>query len=82
MKIPCKNCVCLAVCRHKTYFQLSRCDLLQQFIESYNRDREYSMKYRRDILKYLKPTRWKVNKHGYFIDKNGNEVTQRIRKPL
>ena len=80
MKIPCNNCVCLAVCRHKNYFNLTQCYLLQQYIESYNRGNisKLSLRYRCIILKNINPSKWKVNKHGYFINEDGNEITQKI----
>lgn len=84
MKIPCKNCICVAVCRHKNYFNLTQCSLLHKYIESYNKGTFVSLtlKYRYVMYNILKPTKWVVNKHGYFLDKNGNEVTREMYKTV
>ena len=29
MKIPCKECIALAICRHKTYSNLMECDTIR-----------------------------------------------------
>lgn len=85
MKIPCKNCICVAVCRHKNYFTLTQCCLLHKYIKSYNKGKfvnYLTLHYRYIIYNILKPTKWVVNKHGYFLNKHGKEITQEIYKAI
>lgn len=32
MKCPCKDCLCVPICRHKKYIQLIKCSILKKFI--------------------------------------------------
>ena len=84
MKIPCKNCICVAVCRHKNYFNLTQCSLLHTYIESYNKGKftHLTLKYRHVMYDILNPSKWIVNKHGHFLNKNGMRIARDIYKEI
>ena len=85
MKIPCKDCICVAVCRHKNYFTLTQCYLLHKYIESYNKGnliKYLTLKYRYVMYDVLNPTKWVVNKHGYFLNKNGMRIARDLYKEI
>lgn len=78
-KCPCKDCICVPVCKHKVYNKLvSGCQIIKE--ELYFRG-PVSDKIRRkrftkavvDVEKYLKPVSWRVriedNGHGHVIFK-------------
>jgi hypothetical protein len=57
---PCKDCICLATCRHKLFYELlGNCELLyyydRRIIDRYNRNVDKLMA----IQDTLKPTTWK-----------------------
>lgn len=66
--VPCYNCVCVAVCRHKTYTNLySECDLLQDYLRwSLSDERSQYNQYSvfTWVADILKPTQWSVDKNG------------------
>ena len=60
MKCPCIDCVCMPICRHKSYMHLfENCKLLHRW-----RLKNYSIrdhKYRCVIFESLHPTEWGVH---------------------
>lgn len=70
MICPCKNCICVPICRHKKFGLLFDCELLRLY------EPNSSDPYLRDVpsmfaLQYtLKPTRWKYgyNNKSYSIN--------------
>lgn len=54
---PCHECICLAICRHKYYFNLvNQCFDLNAFIYQFpHRDK------RHELESIMKPTRWMVD---------------------
>lgn len=74
-KCPCDGCVCVPVCRHKTYCDLTGdCRLIENYIVYYNSSANSSLKFdashgfphRVGIQEALKPTVWAVNFDGLF----------------
>ena len=65
MKCPCINCICVPVCRHKTFDNLyDDCILLEDY--SYDNDLLTPPIYRIEINSILKPTTWSVDVKGYL----------------
>ena len=70
MKCPCYNCICVPICRHKTFGNLYlNCSLLSKYISSSDRDvaddkSSWARKYIWDILK---PDKWIVDDKGNVI---------------
>lgn len=67
---PCVNCICVAVCRHKTYLELFSCALLTGW---YAEHESYPI-YRYIVKNLLKPTRWNVNSKGSFSQLETREL--------
>ena len=72
-KIPCKQCIIKAVCKHKTYADLMKCEILNSYIvDNYPYDEPqdpekilaYIVSYRNSMVELLKPTRWNINEYG------------------
>ena len=65
IKCPCINCICVPMCRHKTFDNLyDSCILVEQYY--YDSNLPSPPIHRLCISKALKPTRWKVDGSGYF----------------
>jgi len=65
---PCRsNCVCLPVCRHKSWDDLvHNCSLILAYIDKHSCfDGVYH--YRLVIERILKPTAWKLHENGHFL---------------
>jgi len=60
MKCPCKECISLAICRHKDYLELFiECYIIRQYIphhDNYVSRNSYRVK---RLFKVLNPTLWK-----------------------
>ena len=69
MKLPCKNCLCVCICRHKSYSDLfNTCCLLDEYVASLKWSHlPEPPYYRMGIYKILKPTMWNVDNKGYLI---------------
>lgn len=80
INFPCKDCICLAICRHKPYTNLlTDCSLLCNFINMHTEEIEgnlyitidiinkNTLYFRRLLQTHLKPTTWSVNDKGIFI---------------
>ena len=39
-KCPCKNCLCIAICKRKEYGQLVKCNLLMDYLYEYERRKQ------------------------------------------
>ena len=74
--VPCYNCVCVAVCRHKTYDDLySQCQILNDYLNWALRgggfpDSEYSVF--TWLVDILKPTQWTTQ--GGDVYRKGNVI--------
>ena len=71
MKCPCKNCICVPMCRHKSYFDLLECPLLfpmyhNDSMSSMNLLDAPHMEQKRVLIKYLKPTLWNIDQKGWI----------------
>ena len=72
IQCPCENCVCNAICRHKSYFEIAECpllkpiygDLVHDFGES-GKDAAHKLQ-KEAIAKSLNPTQWSVNDNGWI----------------
>ena len=75
IKCPCENCICIAVCRHKPYFQLfQKCILLRIYEPAYNVREQRDVTRIEAIYKILKPREWiyvyrsmERNHSGYVV---------------
>ena len=73
MNCPCINCICVPICRHKTFDRLYHsCSLLEGYY--YGNNLPYPPVHRFDISEALKPTRWSVDRSGYFIIQETEEI--------
>ena len=59
MICPCKNCICLPICKHKEYYILfTDCSLLREYILNplivVNKHKEHTSQ----LYKILNPTHW------------------------
>jgi len=54
---------------------LTDCELLREYIETYNYKKEYVYTYRNEIQTILKPKSWFVNLEGIFILYDGKKET-------
>jgi hypothetical protein len=63
---PCDKCVCLPVCRHKTWDNLiHNCSLIHDYVNKHSSyDGVYY--YKLVIERILSPTLWKLDEKGYF----------------
>lgn len=73
MDCPCENCICVPVCKHKRYFHLTKCEILQDFIDDQllnatHVDDINNAVHRKVIHNTLKPTAWVVDKNGWVVD--------------
>lgn len=69
MKCPCIKCICLAVCRLKSFSNLfDDCDLLGQYYDdTKHSDISSPPHYNRIAIRdALNPTRWEIDNAGYF----------------
>lgn len=69
-KCPCIKCICIPVCRHKTYFKLKdECELVHQYImdEILVRGNK-GFSYRIEIKSAIKPTEWTLNFQGEITE--------------
>ena len=67
MNCPCIDCVCVAICRNKLYYDLFKfCDLIRKY------EPHYGIRYLRNrssmeiIGKTLKPTTWEYSTDHYI----------------
>lgn len=78
MKCPCKDCVCMAICRHKSYFKLVECYLLRPMYEGTPLDTNPLVAphqpQKKALFQCLKPLRWKVDDRGWVLEKGGIEI--------
>lgn len=65
---PCINCVCIPICRHKTFLKMhADCHLVSYYIRCNLTFGSFI--YRIEIRDVLNPTQWEVDSDGIFIDK-------------
>jgi len=69
---PCKNCICVPICRHKPYsFLIQECDLVYNYLSDSHFISGISAPLRRMVFEsLLQPTTWKVNDEGYLIGRD------------
>ena len=75
--IPCKECVSLAICRHKRYIpMITKCSILGNLID----DLECKEDFLLELEKVMKPTKWKTIDYGDYEDgKNSLASGLRVR---
>jgi hypothetical protein len=69
IQCACKNCVCKPICRHKGYFTISDCELLEPLFGTvFNTDRNKAphIVQKQIIIECLKPTTWSINQNGWI----------------
>lgn len=65
---PCDGCVCIPVCRHKSWSNLIyQCSLIYNYINSYT-SYDGVFYYKLVMEEILKPTEWRLDEKGYFIN--------------
>jgi hypothetical protein len=73
MKIPCENCLCLSLCRHKSFFFLSKeCSLIYIMLYEKSGHRKRTKHYEEVVVAietYMNPSKWATE--NTWI--NGNE---------
>lgn len=69
MKVPCEQCPLIPICRHKTIGQLlNGCQPIYSFMtESNIVSKAGRFRYRMKLVRFLKPTKWKLSKKGYCV---------------
>ena len=70
-EMPCEGCLCVPMCRHKTYQKLIEdCAVLHDKIMERKHDNEFKtmkiMQWRVEIQDVIKPTNWEVDICGFF----------------
>ncbi len=69
VKCPCVDCVCIAICRLKTYSKLiGGCGLVSYYVRRNLSSTPGPFLYRIDIRDIIKPIEWEVDSDGIFID--------------
>jgi hypothetical protein len=81
MKVPCKNCICLPLCRNKRYTRLFKdCTLWKDFVGHKVDEDPEKIKIHRikflEFMKVLKPTRWYINR----LSNGGGFILSGIRQ--
>lgn len=73
---PCINCICVPVCRLKSYtHMMNDCSLVVTFIDSHNwGDAPHLPYYRGHIKDAISPAKWDVDEHGNFRDAEGDPI--------
>jgi len=74
MKIPCKDCITLAICRHKPIGPMLRCELITDYHAYHLKDMgSGSLKYLSEVRKHrlilqrvVRPTKWNLDADGFF----------------
>ena len=73
-KCPCIDCICIAICRHKSYPSLILgCETIYRMIFGITisiTSKESCTKIVRDIRDNIKPTIWDINDTGTIIEPN------------
>ncbi|MHA1972864.1 MAG: hypothetical protein ACTSW1_07720 [Candidatus Hodarchaeales archaeon] len=84
MVIPCYECVCLPVCRHKMFLELIRqCELVNDYLYKLRGDNQYRYRWPRDRFwpravnteTVLQPTCWKMGNKQIVEKKNEKKDT-------
>jgi hypothetical protein len=81
---PCEDCISLAICRHKDYYDLfQQCSILRAIEPCYNRPMNRNRVFTRLLFKTLIPTEWHC-KEGSFINhvvsRRGEEIRAQARR--
>ncbi len=70
MKCPCKDCICIPICRHKPLDKLLRgCVLLTNYFVKHISpigETEKRIKVRQVVIDTIKPSQWNMDSDGYF----------------
>jgi len=74
MKCPCKECICVPVCRHKGFLNLVHsCSPFCVFTLDCSNAYTDKVIYRKKVEKALNSTMWFVDEDGYISDRKGNQ---------
>ena len=80
-KCPCIDCICVPICRHKTYQSLILgCETIYGMVFGVTlhiSSREECAQIVRDVRDNIKPTIWDINDKGTIIEPNR---TRRMRE--
>ncbi len=58
MKCPCKDCICVPMCKHKNYFNLlGECEIISAYCFLFEQHSDINTT--KEIFKVLNPTWWK-----------------------
>jgi len=81
-KCPCRDCICIPICKHKTYPSLIlECELIHGMIYAITisiTSREECAKIVRDIRDNIKPTIWDINERDTIIEPNKTRNMRQI----
>lgn len=59
MTIPCEECICIAICKHKTYLNLFKdCSTLAEYIPAYDFAGKNRQPKIEQLVEVLKPSLW------------------------
>ena len=62
-KCPCKNCICVPICRHKSYLQMmSQCSIAKDYIPDYSVVHGKNAHKVIAIEQAIGPTTWRMKK--------------------
>jgi hypothetical protein len=65
---PCDNCICIAICRHKTWDRMRfECKLMENYIIRFMSVHHGA--YKKAIVDILKPTQWTVDENYCLIQR-------------
>ena len=63
---PCNNCVCVPICRHKSWYTLNfDCKLMAAYVVEYHGVERGA--YKKVICDILNPTAWTIDEQFYII---------------
>jgi hypothetical protein len=71
MKIPCKDCLIIPLCKNKHFNSLlTDCDYVHEFMKVTIDDNAHLQRHRiEEIEKTLNPTRWNITQSGLLEEK-------------
>ena len=85
MKCPCEECLLIACCRHKTFYEIYTCDPLTHYlgINTNEKTKDHIKQHIQNFpifYEILKPSRWTYKKwsKGHLKYKISYEISKRI----
>ena len=75
VKVPCEECITVAICRHKPMREILKCSFFKQFIMDTNINGDgFRLKHRGKLVEILKPTKWELNSKGLIYVPKVNDL--------